>query len=374
MSQKAAPFSAWVLGATLMVGGLLFLVFSTGILTYTGPAEPIIAGAVGLLALPFLGRWLADRDQWWALLASYTFVMLALPVLLMWLAPALIRLPLIVTLVGVAVPFGVAYSMEHHRWWAALAGYTAVALAGFVALTALTSSQELYGAYGLIAAVIPLWALYAGDRTRTWALVPAAVITVLAVLLLLVTGVVAVAQQGFFYTVVHGGLAVLMFIVFVVMRRFDWAAWLAAGFSVAAVLSISFPPAAGFAALALTVGCYIIAKQIDAARSQAAQKQSTPTQQPPAAPAPSPAQASQAQQPPAAPAQPPAQAPQGQTQPSNTSGAQLDKQKTAAHREIQQAAERANEKSAEGTPLAGFRPLNPLEGRSQDDEDDPSTT
>lgn len=276
--MTARLFTPWVLGAALIAGGIAYLVITlTG---YGGPLEPVLSGLIGLLALPYLGRWLAGRDQWWALIAAYVFFALAVPVLALALLPPVWQLFAAIVLVEIAIGFTAAAFLEPDVAWAGIVAYAAGALAGVLLLSLVLADTVLLGGIAMVLASVPLWVLFARDRTRLWALVPASVVSLLALVLVVAAGVAAVSRAGFLLVLVNGVLAVIFLVLFVVVRRFDWALWLAFATGAGAILAIFFPSGGpGFALFALTMGSYIIVWQIRSTRqSRAAAQPAQPNQ------------------------------------------------------------------------------------------------
>jgi hypothetical protein len=171
-------------------------------------------------------------------------------------------------------------------------------------------------ALGLLMLAVPFWIAYLTDRLKWWSLGVAGLFSLAGVVMLAFFSLLSLFKSGSqaFYVIVNAGLALALLALFLTVRRFDWAAWAAAGFALSALASVWLPSSASWAVLALTMGVYIVYRQLDtpmkaaAARAQAqrqAQRQARQAQsggtpppqaaapQPPAAPPPAPA--SQAQ-------------------------------------------------------------------------------
>jgi len=350
------PFLAWVWAGLLVVGGLAYLLFSTGIIAYHGPLILLLAGGTALLAIPFFARWLSNRAEWWALIVSWVFLAIAILLLVILLDLPTSQIVLIVILAEVAAPFWVVYLVNRQSWWALIPAYGLVMLAGLTALTIFAVTPTTIGAFALLALALPFWLIYMLDRLRWWAIIPAGALSVIAVILLVSASFVQLGNVGL-TIVFNAALAGVSLAIWLTVRRFDWALWLAIGFAVAAVASIWFPPGAGWAIVALSSGLYIAYRQIDAARKRQAAVPQPPTIQPtqsPAPPSPPSATASSSPPQPSASATPPASAPV-------PPGLLADREATAGHEA------RAGQS---GGPVVEFRPLDPFKARRDKQEDE----
>lgn len=365
--SKGGPlvFSAWILAITLIAGAIGFLVFSLGLVDYEGPTTPIVSAGVGVLSLPFFVRWSIKREERWALLAWWVFFSIAVLLGILALAPAYGQVLIMIALVQAAAPFAVMFFTDRARWWAAIPAYVLVAASGLFSLTIFDLSFEIIGAFALLAVALPLWLLYMLNRSNMWAIVPAAIISGIALLLLLAFSLFQAATSTV-YVIVNATLALMSFALWLTVRRFDWAVWLGTGFAAAAAISVVLP-AGTWAMLALSVGGYIIYRLVQL---------NTPSK-------PQPAQAVQTAQPTASagganpplptgsvPSTSPANAVPAQQQPPAASSATAPPAQPNPHwRAImadKAASESAGNPPEEKKPVAGFRPLDPLANRKQE--------
>ncbi len=359
-SKGPVVFTAWVLAVTLILGAVAFLVFSLQLVAYNGPLTPIVSMGVGLLSLPFFVRWSIKRDERWALLAWWVFFSLAVLLGILALEPAYSQVLLMLALLQVAVPFAVLFFTDRARWWAAIPAYSLVVISGLVALTIFNLSLEIIGAFALLAVALPLWLLYMLDRSNVWAIVPAAIISGIAIVLLVAFSLFQAAAAEA-YVIVNATLAVLSIALWLTVRRLDWAVWLGAGFTASAVISVILPEGT-WAMLALTTGAYIIYRLIRMNRPAKAPATSRPVSSIPAnPPVPAPPTQSTVQQPPAPTttgSQPASIAPNPAQQNPHWRAIMADKA----------ASEAAADQPGEKNPVTGFRPLDPLADRNPDDE------
>jgi hypothetical protein len=285
-------FLAWVWAGLLIFAGLIFLGFNTGLIRYEGPLQPLIAAGVAAVALPFLGWRIAHPQAWWALLTAWIFLAMALLLVVigLQLPPHLIA---VTAAVEVAVPFLAMFVGDRRRWWALIPAYVLLAGAALTALTMLHVSPPALAAFALLAAALPFWLAFIVNRSHWWALIPAGVLSLFGVGMLILLSLFQISNNAFF-VILNATLALVFGILWIAVRRLDWALWIAIGFAGAAVLSIWLPSGTNWALIALTLGLYIAYRQVR--RPAAAQTTtSVSTAQPPAQPA------SAAPPPPAAP-------------------------------------------------------------------------
>ncbi len=139
--DQFTDLSEWVWVAALVFSGLAALVVylsdrSDGYLLLTAYIMLVIAGLITLItfnmlqdelvavyvllaiAIPFLGVFLRDRSQWWALIPAYVLLAVAL---MNWLMEAGILSDLLVPgyiMFAIAIPFFVVYGRNTKQWWA----------------------------------------------------------------------------------------------------------------------------------------------------------------------------------------------------------------------------------------------------------------
>jgi hypothetical protein len=341
------------LGAALVLGALGVLAISSGLVTYSGPIIPVLAGGVGALALPFFIRWLVDREEWWTLTTAWVFLSIALILLLIHLNPLFVLVVPMAILLAVAVPFMAMAAINPARWWGYIPAYALTALAGLLGLTAVGLTLEMLGALALLLTALPLWFLYIRDRSRNWALVPAGVISLIAVGLLVIFALAGMSAGPGSTVVVHGALAVAAFALWMALRRFDWALWLAIGFACGAAAAFWLTGPASWALPALALGSYILYRQLDARQ---AGKPASPAQAQTTAPA-SRAGSVPASQPSAAATPAPAPSPSPNPPAPNPDA-------------LKEQAESAERRGAAASPPPGveFRPLDPFKDRKKDSD------
>ncbi len=371
--DSARSFLAWVFAAVLIIGGLAFLLLTGGVIRYEGPIEPLVAAGTAALAVPFLVRWLVHRRDWWAAVSAWLFTTIALVAAVMMLRPAHSQIVGMVALAALGGPFFIAYLSRRDaagnrlHWWPLVPGYLAVALAGLLGLTIFGLSPQIMAAFALLEIALPFWVLYMVNRLKWWAVIVAAVFSLLGVGMLAFFSLVSLFRSGnqAFYVIVNIGLALTFTGLWLTVRRFDWALWAAGGFAASAAASVFLPSSASWALLALAMGLYIVYRQVRgpiqaaAARAQAQAAQQAAAQQAARqAKAAAKAQKQAGSQPGAAgqaweAAAPPAAGPQ--TIPPRIPASE-------------EAAPQPPGPAPDTRPVVQFRPLDPLAGRKREEE------
>lgn len=154
--QSYTDLSAWVWFVVLVVGGLAALAFYV--------AEP------------------SDRA---ALITAYTLLAIALLVALIMLNVLRDEAVAVYVLVVAALPFLLIYARDRRKRWPLIPAYVLLALALMIALQGLGILVEaLIPSYVLFAIAMPFFAVFAWDRERWWALIPAGVLIAASLFLL----------------------------------------------------------------------------------------------------------------------------------------------------------------------------------------------
>ncbi len=362
---SAGPFLAWVWAAALILGGAAFLGFSTSLIPYQGSLLPVLAAGSALLAVPFFARWLANKDDWWAPLTAWAFFAIAILLAVVWANPRYSQIVAAAALLLIAFPFAVAAMRNHKRWWAFIPAYALVALAFLILLTIFGFNPQSLIPFALLLVALPFWLAYLINRQHWWALIPAAAFSTISVLII-ISYAITHTPTGWFWVLLNAILAVVCLAFWLTARRFDWAAWLAIGFGLAALVAILVPTAASVATVALVLGLYIAYKQIDASvKASAAQPPAQQPAQPPTTTAPKPAPTTAPSSTPASPATAaPKPAPTNPSAlPTTPTGVaiQIDREATTAAQSRQQ----AGTDSATPKPVVEFRPIDPFKQRKE---------
>lgn len=158
-----ALITAWVFFAIAILLGVIFL----------NPRAGQVVGIVALLELgaPFAVAYFVNRKHWWSLIPAYTMLILG-----SLLALTTLDVPLevlgAVALLAIALPFWVIYIADRQQWWALIpAG--AVGAIGTVLLVYFSLVQSVSGVFFIVlnatlaAAFLALWLAF---RRFDWAL------------------------------------------------------------------------------------------------------------------------------------------------------------------------------------------------------------
>jgi hypothetical protein len=160
-----------LIGAALVLGGILMLLDQTGILR--GATNLFWAAVLAIGAAIFLFWFFSDRTRWWAAIPGFTLAGLAASTLLVnrigWSGLALLG--------GIGLGFWAIYFAGRERWWAIIPGGVLLTLG----VTSLMS--EVYGVVdsgGVFFAGLGLtFVLLALLARMKWAYIPAAVLLIL---------------------------------------------------------------------------------------------------------------------------------------------------------------------------------------------------
>lgn len=156
-------FPAGICGALALI--LAFLI--------RGVDNPALAATLFIgLAIPFAAAYLTDRSRnWWALIPGGLMLFLVFVVLLAdsargeWVGALFLLM--------IALAFFIVWMQERTRTWALLVAYiiTVIGLAPIMALT--SGSAPYYGAVFLLAAGLPFLYVYFRNPSAWWPLIPA---------------------------------------------------------------------------------------------------------------------------------------------------------------------------------------------------------
>jgi hypothetical protein len=160
-----------LIGAALVLGGILMLLDQTGILR--GATNLFWAAVLAVGAAIFLFWFFSDRTKWWAAIPGFTLAGLAASTLLVnrmgWSGLALLG--------GIGLGFWAIYFVGRERWWAIIPGGVLLTLG----VTSLMS--EAYGVVdsgGVFFVGLGItFVLVALLARMKWAFIPAAVLLIL---------------------------------------------------------------------------------------------------------------------------------------------------------------------------------------------------
>jgi len=157
-----------LIGAALILGGVLMLLDKTGVLK--GATDLFWAGVLGIAALIFLIGFFSDRSKWWAAIPGFTLLGMAAASLLLgkigWGGLAVMG--------GIGVGFWAVYLSQPSRWWAIIPGGVLLTLGATSALTEAFKVMDTGGVFFVGLGITFL--LVAMLAKMKWAFIPAAVL------------------------------------------------------------------------------------------------------------------------------------------------------------------------------------------------------
>ena len=175
-------------GSLLIIGGVLFLLQNLGFLVLGNFFWVIVLGLGGLL---FLGVFIENRANWWALIPGCTLLSVTALFLLDQFVPGFDEnWGGSVVLAGIGLSFFLIYLVRRANWWALIPGGVLFTLAATVGLAQFFPGLETVGifflgmslTFGLVAA------LPNPEGEMRWAWIPAGI--------LLVVGLIFMATAG----------------------------------------------------------------------------------------------------------------------------------------------------------------------------------
>jgi len=189
-----------LIGAALILGGILMLLDKTGLLT--GATDFFWAGLLAIGAGIFLFWFFSDRSKWWAAIPGFTLAGMTASTLLLdrigWGGLAFLG--------GIGVGFWAVYIRQPAQWWAIIPGGVLLTLGFTSALTEAFNIGETGGVFfvglGLTFLLVALLA------RMKWAFIPAAVLLLLG--LMLGTPFVGVFEYAWIGILLIAGLALVI--------------------------------------------------------------------------------------------------------------------------------------------------------------------
>lgn len=174
----------WLWPLILMSSGVLLLLFEFGLLSpYTPQLQYILAGLLGFGAIFFFGGFARNPAEWWRVLPGWTFLALAVLLLLStvgvdkpWLGATVFG--------GLALGFLHIYLTDRNgRWWALLTAGFLLVFGVTIGLSTWFNQTEwmalvLFGGSGAV-----FFLLFLLHRRQWWAVLPGGMLWVFAMLL-----------------------------------------------------------------------------------------------------------------------------------------------------------------------------------------------
>lgn len=173
-------------GLVLVIGGALLLLDTFGIFKGGALFWTIIAGVAGLL---FLSLYVTNHDNWWALIPGIIFLAIAATIGLDSFLPGFSETNLGGTIIlgGIAFSFLLVYLAERGNWWAIIPAGVMTTIAIVAVLDAYTSTISSGGIFflglGITFALVAVLPTSVGQMR--WAWIPAAILGLMGVLILI---------------------------------------------------------------------------------------------------------------------------------------------------------------------------------------------
>jgi hypothetical protein len=134
------------------------------------------------IALPFLDVYRRDRNQWWALIPAYSLLAVGLMVFLIGVGVLDDYLIAVYVMLAIAIPFFFVYFRNRNNWWALIPTYSVVAVGLMVFLIGVGVLDDiLVAAYVMFAIAIAFFFVYFRNRSHWWALIPGGIMAVLGI-------------------------------------------------------------------------------------------------------------------------------------------------------------------------------------------------
>jgi hypothetical protein len=185
----------WLFPACIFGGLAVIVALATNNVNGAAMGSPLFIG----LTIPFAAAYLTDRSRnWWALIPGGVMLFLALTTLLVdslggeWVGSMFLFL--------IALSFLMVYLNNRSRNWALLVAYVLFVLSIAPAMASAGETAAYYGSVFLFAVALPFLIIYFRSETNWWAIIPAGVLTTLAV-------IAALAIAGFIRNENDGGYA-----------------------------------------------------------------------------------------------------------------------------------------------------------------------
>lgn len=227
----------WLFPAGIFGGLAVTIALAVNNVDNAAVGSPLFFG----LLLPFAAAYLTDRTKnWWALIPGGVMLFLALVTLLVdnvggeWVGS------LFLFLIGLS--FLVVYLNNRTRTWALLVAYILGVLSIAPAMASGGGDTAAYfGSVFLFAVALPFFIVYFRDEKSWWAIIPAGVLTVLAIIAgAAIAGWIQDGDEGVFANAfLMGGLAATFAVVWLRHAR-PWAKVVTIVLAALAVASVFF--------------------------------------------------------------------------------------------------------------------------------------
>jgi len=173
-------------GLVLVIGGILLLLDTFGIFKGGALFWTIVSGVAGLL---FLSLYVTNHDNWWALIPGIIFLALSATIGLNSFLPGFSDTNLGGTIIlgGIALSFLLVYLADRGNWWAIIPAGVMTTIAIVAVLDSNTSNIASGGIFflglGITFALVAILPTSVGQMR--WAWIPAVILGIMGVLILI---------------------------------------------------------------------------------------------------------------------------------------------------------------------------------------------
>lgn len=227
----------WLFPAGVFGGLAVIVALATSGYENAAIGSPLFFG----LLIPFVAAYLTDRVRnWWALIPGGVMLFLALVTLLVdnvggeWVGSLFLFL--------IALSFFIVYMNNRTRTWALLVAYILFVLSLAPAMASFSGNTAAYfGSVFLLAIALPFFVVYFRTQNNWWAIIPAGVMTTLAVIATLgIAGWIHDTETGgISNAILMGGLAATFAVVWLRHAK-PWAKVVTIVLAALAVASVFF--------------------------------------------------------------------------------------------------------------------------------------
>jgi hypothetical protein len=226
----------WLFPAGVFGGLAVTVALATNNVDSAAVGSPLFFG----LLIPFAAAYVMDRAKnWWALIPGGLMLFLALTTLLVdntggeWVGALFLFM--------IALSFFVVYLNNRAHTWALLVAYITGVL-GIAPLMATGGREAAYfGSVFLFAVALPFFVVYFRSAENWWAIIPAGVVTTLAIIATLAIAnlIRNESQGGYANALLMGGLAATFAVVWLRHAQ-PWAKVVTIALALVAVASVLF--------------------------------------------------------------------------------------------------------------------------------------
>ena len=174
-------------GSILIIGGIALLLQNVYGIQLANIFWCVIIAFGGLI---FLGVFLANRENWWALIPGFVLISIGVMLALEWMVPELNSdLGGFIVLAGIALAFFIIHLFDNARWWAIIPGGVLATVAVFVLLENIWTGFGGPGVFfvGLGLTFFLLATVPTPEGRMKWAWIPGVVLTIVGFVIIAVT-------------------------------------------------------------------------------------------------------------------------------------------------------------------------------------------